>query len=234
MKNLIYILLFFAVSLQAQDILIFNASDADSLRKTWGEFSALDPIALPDGTYMLPSKCLIDPDLSEAYNSMATLNVGVNEILDLPEIGEIVEIGKIYKYFGNPNLSPLIKCVQTHNLTNYPPYDTPALFTFFRENSDTLTWIENECVYVDWKRVWEEVAYTVIQEHMTVTGQTPDLVPALWVADVDPCSDWVQPTGGHDAYNIGDCVLFNGNTYESLINSNVWSPAVYPAGWQQL
>lgn len=45
-------------------------------------------------------------------------------------------------------------------------------------------------------------------------------------------ADWVQPTGGHDAYQKGDQVLFNGNTYESLINANVWSPTGYPAGWK--
>jgi hypothetical protein len=43
---------------------------------------------------------------------------------------------------------------------------------------------------------------------------------------------WVQPTGAHDAYAIGNRVSFNGANYESKINGNVWSPAVYPAGWQ--
>ena len=43
--------------------------------------------------------------------------------------------------------------------------------------------------------------------------------------------EWVQPTGGHDAYNTGDLVLFEGVEYESLIDGNVWSPRDYPAGW---
>lgn len=43
---------------------------------------------------------------------------------------------------------------------------------------------------------------------------------------------WVQPTGAHDAYAIGDRVSFNGANYESKIAANVWSPTVYPAGWQ--
>lgn len=46
--------------------------------------------------------------------------------------------------------------------------------------------------------------------------------------------DWVQPTGAHDAYNTGDKVRFKGDVYESLIDGNVWSPEVYPAGWQKL
>lgn len=58
--------------------------------------------------------------------------------------------------------------------------------------------------------------------------------PALFVVTAEPgdCPDWVQPTGAHDSYSIGDCVMFNGQQYESLINANVWSPTVYPAGWQ--
>lgn len=45
---------------------------------------------------------------------------------------------------------------------------------------------------------------------------------------------WVQPTGAHDAYSIGDKIKFNSVNYESLINSNVWSPTGYPTGWKQL
>ena len=43
---------------------------------------------------------------------------------------------------------------------------------------------------------------------------------------------WVQPTGAHDCYNIGDKVTYNGKHYTSTIDGNVWSPDAYPAGWQ--
>lgn len=46
--------------------------------------------------------------------------------------------------------------------------------------------------------------------------------------------EWTQPLGAHDAYKIGDRVTFNGKVYESVINANVWSPAVYPAGWTEV
>lgn len=46
-------------------------------------------------------------------------------------------------------------------------------------------------------------------------------------------TDWVQPTGAHDAYMIGDVVKFtDGKTYKSLIDNNVWAPNTYPAGWE--
>ena len=43
---------------------------------------------------------------------------------------------------------------------------------------------------------------------------------------------WVQPTGGHDAYNTGDIVMYNGTAYRSLIDGNVWAPDAYPQGWE--
>ena len=56
-----------------------------------------------------------------------------------------------------------------------------------------------------------------------------ELVPE----DVGPVT-WVQPTGAHDAYRTGDGVSFEGRVYRSLTDSNVWSPASHPAGWEEI
>lgn len=46
-------------------------------------------------------------------------------------------------------------------------------------------------------------------------------------------SDWVQPSGAHDAYAAGDVIKYtDGKTYKSLIDNNVWAPDAYPAGWE--
>lgn len=78
--------------------------------------------------------------------------------------------------------------------------------------------------------------YKVIQAHTSQEGWRPDATPALYLnlvpSSVIPL--WVRPTGGHDAYNIGDKVIFEGKVYESLIDANVWSPTEYPAGWREL
>jgi len=83
--------------------------------------------------------------------------------------------------------------------------------------------------------VYENELYEVVQAHVSQDDWNPDNVPALYKVHVlqeeGEVREWVQPTGAQDAYNIGDRVLFNGNTYESLINANVWSPTVYPQGW---
>lgn len=41
--------------------------------------------------------------------------------------------------------------------------------------------------------------------------------------------DWVQPTGAHDAYQIGDLVTYQGQVWRSIAANNVWAPGVY--GW---
>lgn len=46
--------------------------------------------------------------------------------------------------------------------------------------------------------------------------------------------EWKQPTGGHDAYNTGDKVIFNNKVYESIMDGNIWSPTDYPQGWKEI
>ena len=53
------------------------------------------------------------------------------------------------------------------------------------------------------------------------------------IPDEDIIPEWEQPDSTN-AYQIGDRVMFDGKVYESLINNNVWSPAAYPAGWQEV
>lgn len=44
--------------------------------------------------------------------------------------------------------------------------------------------------------------------------------------------EFVQPTGAHDAYKIGDKITYNGKHYECVYNGCVWTPDAYPAGWK--
>lgn len=78
--------------------------------------------------------------------------------------------------------------------------------------------------------------YKVIQEHTSQESWMPSELPALYLnmmpENVIP--EWVQPTGSHDAYNIGDKVIYEGKVYESLIDGNAWSPTDYPQGWNIL
>lgn len=51
-------------------------------------------------------------------------------------------------------------------------------------------------------------------------------------ADGSP-PEFATPTGGHDAYNTGELVTFNGDVYKALQDGLVWSPADYPQGWEK-
>ena len=77
--------------------------------------------------------------------------------------------------------------------------------------------------------------YRVTQAHTSQADWLPDVTPALYTAiglDNSGYPVWSQPTGAHDAYNIGDVVNYNGNLYRSLIDGNIYSPDAYPAGWE--
>lgn len=77
--------------------------------------------------------------------------------------------------------------------------------------------------------------YKVVQEHTSQAEWLPSATPALYDAfglDSNGYAVWAQPSGVHDAYNTGDVVNYNGTLYKSIIDGNVWSPDVYPAGWE--
>ena len=80
--------------------------------------------------------------------------------------------------------------------------------------------------------------YRCVQAHTSQDDWTPDVAVSLWVAiglAPDNIPVWSQPTGAHDAYNIGDRVHYPDKAdpvYESLIDGNIYSPEAYPQGWE--
>ena len=149
----------------------------------------------------------------------------------LPIKGEVTA-GKFYSYGGK-----VVYCIQSHERTIYTPEQTPALFSFFRENNVDLEWIEGEKVDVGWERIFGGKTYECLQAHQTLSTWTPDVTPALWkeVVVVVEIPVWKQPTGAHDVYMKGARIHFPTITdpvYESLIDNNAWSPITYPAGWK--
>lgn len=60
-------------------------------------------------------------------------------------------------------------------------------------------------------------------------GVPPDPEPE----PVPEALPWAQPQA-HNPYQLGDRVSFEGSVYESVQDTNVWSPAAYPMGWRKL
>lgn len=82
--------------------------------------------------------------------------------------------------------------------------------------------------------------YKVLQNHTSQPGWDPENAPSLFaevlIPDPEIIPVWKQPDSTN-AYMIGDRVHYPGENdpiYESIIDNNVWSPADYPAGWQEV
>ena len=74
------------------------------------------------------------------------------------------------------------------------------------------------------------ILYKCVQAHTSQADWTPDATQALWVVvSIEEFPEWVQPTGAHDAYNIGDKVSYNEQRYICTTDANVYAPGVY--GW---
>ena len=120
------------------------------------------------------------------------------------------------------------------SLTDEEAMEVATVFPAWQNNTaykmdEMVTFGENE--------VGDPQLYRCVQAHTSQADWTPDVTPALWSAiglapDMIPV--WSQPTGSHDAYNIGDRVHYPGKddpVYESTVDGNIWSPEAYPQGW---
>jgi len=141
------------------------------------------------------------------------------KLKDLPKVGERVEADELYKYNGQ-----VYRVRKVHNVTVYSPDQIQALFTVYRKETADMEWIEGEKVDIGALRTYKDIVYECIQSHQTQKDWVPSKATTLWQVYVIGVSEWVQPTGAQDAYNIGDRVLFDGKTYESIIDANVTVP----------
>lgn len=92
-------------------------------------------------------------------------------------------------------------------------------------------WVVGKAYAVGDRAQYNGTLYKCIQAHTSQADWMPDATPALWVkVSLDEYPEWAQPTGAHDAYNIGDKVTYNGQHYVCTSNGNVYAPDVY--GWQ--
>ena len=92
-------------------------------------------------------------------------------------------------------------------------------------------WVVGKAYAVNDRAQYNGTLYKCIQAHTSQADWMPSATPALWkTVSLDEYPEWVQPTGAHDAYNIGDKVTYNGQHYVCTSNANVYAPDVY--GWQ--
>ena len=156
----------------------------------------------------------------------ATITQSVNPATIYPALPDEgwLEENVIYSYNGD-----MLRVVQSHDRTHFEPSETPNLFDIIRPNTEGMIWVKNEKIVIGDKRDHNDITYQAINSFTTREGQEPDIVPALWKVWINPevISVWKQPTGAHDAYQIGDKVYYptsNDQIWISKINANVTVP----------
>lgn len=167
--------------------------------------------------------------------------------------GTAYKVGDIVSY-GTNNLGDpqLYKIVQAHtSQADWLPDATPALYEAFGLNAEGYPlWAQPSGAH-DAYNAGGIVDYQGTLYRSLIDGNVwaPDVYPAGWevyaTTEPEPGPEpepetpaeypaWVQPTGAHDAYGVGDRVTYQGKVYESTVASNVWSPAEYPQGWREI
>ena len=107
--------------------------------------------------------------------------------------------------------------------TVYDPWEAGKAYTA----GQYLTYGENS--------VGDPQLYKVVQAHTSQADWAPDKTASLYTPiglDDSGYPIWSQPTGAHDAYNIGDIVDYGGTLYESLINGNTTVPGSDDRYWK--
>ncbi len=92
-------------------------------------------------------------------------------------------------------------------------------------------WVAGRSYAVGDRARYDSSLYKCIQAHTALADWMPTAAPALWTAvSVEEYPAWVQPSGAHDAYSIGDKVTYNGRHYVCTVDGNVYAPDIY--GWE--
>lgn len=96
-------------------------------------------------------------------------------------------------------------------------------------------WSGNGVAYVTGdRRQYDGALYKCLQSHTSQDDWTPTAAPSLWakvlIPDPGTIPEWEQPDSTNP-YMAGDKVTYNGKTWVSDIDNNVWAPGEY--GWSE-
>lgn len=90
---------------------------------------------------------------------------------------------------------------------------------------------QDDTIYAVGERIqYKDVLYKCLQLHSSQPDWTPDVAVSLWVrVSIEEWPEWVQPTGAHDAYELGAKVSHVEKHWISEIPANTYEPSVF--GW---
>ena len=175
----------------------------------------------------------LDTDSAAVVNEIAIL---LDEWTEGP-----YKFGDLRQYNGIP-----CRCVQPHDSTGNPTWtpDDASLWTEYHGTSiDTARPYKapqgaHDAYQIDEYVIWTDSAIYRCKKDNTVYD--PATLPGSWEKvqgttqtepePEEPAGDewpqWVQPTGGHDAYAQGAKVSHKGKHWTSNVGANVWEPGV--------
>lgn len=104
--------------------------------------------------------------------------------------------------------------------------------------------VDAPAVYPEWKEgivytlddrvLYNDILYKVITTHTSQFDWTPDVSASLFakvlIPDENVIPEWEQPDSTNP-YMIGDKVIYDGKTWVSIVDNNVWRPSEY--GWEE-
>jgi hypothetical protein len=83
--------------------------------------------------------------------------------------------------------------------------------------------------------LYNDILYKVLQNHISQETWTPDVAPSLFakvlIPDENVIPEWEQPDSTNP-YMAGDKVMYDGKTWTSIVDNNVWKPSEY--GWEEV
>lgn len=96
-------------------------------------------------------------------------------------------------------------------------------------------WKPEEEYNVNDRVIYNDILYKVLTAHTSQATWTPDTSASLFakvlIPNTDVIPEWEQPDSTN-AYMTGDKVTYNGKTWVSIVDNNVWEPGAY--GWEEI
>lgn len=152
-----------------------------------------------------------------------SLSIPFDDALTVARAYDVVSAAPEFAEYVDPNAEAIATLLPT--ITDEQAELVPAIFP---------AWGTGVAYAIGDRVRYGALLWRCVQAHTSQGGWEPDAAASLWVRTTPEgvIPEWVQPTGGHDAYNRGDRVTHNGKTWESLVDANVWVPGEY--GWEEV
>ena len=104
------------------------------------------------------------------------------------------------------------------------------------ENTELFPTWHTDTAYAVGDRVRHDgILYKCLAAHTSQSDWIPSNAVSLWakvlIPDPEVIPEWVQPDSTNP-YMAGDRVTYDGKTWESIVDNNVWQPGVY--GWVEV